>query len=140
MKNIFIKLSLYAAVAFAGSNAFAGGIECKTCPCPEGVNFIPKAECNIKATGTFCVNDNGHVYGWNISNEKTYYIDSLAGMPNPQTSYHILPSATDSSFKILEIKKYEGEVVSTHGPFQWIGSEAIADGNITYKMNCLQGQ
>lgn len=134
MKNKYFKNLVLLAVTVLGSSAFAGGVECKTCPCPAGVNYIPKAECNIKTAGTFCIKDNGHVYGWSISNENTYYVDNFAGMPNPNTSYHILPSSTDSSFKIFEMMRY-GEVVSSHGPFQWIGTDAITDGKNTYEMN-----
>lgn len=130
----FKELLALVIAAALGSPAFAGGIECKTCPCPAGINYIPKAECNIKTAGAFCINDNGHIYGWGISNEKTYYIDNLAGVPNPYTSYHILPSPTDSSFKILEMKRY-GEIVSSHGPFQWINLDTITDGKNTYKVN-----
>ncbi|RYZ83442.1 MAG: hypothetical protein EOP06_19970 [Proteobacteria bacterium] len=137
MKNVFIKSALPIALALVSSSAFAGGVECKTCPCAPSVNYIPKAQCNIKAAGTYCIKDNGHIYGWSISNDATYNVDSFAGMPNPYTSYHILPSTLDSSFKILEMMR-SGEVVSEHGPFQWIGTEAITDGTKTFEKSACK--
>ena len=79
-QKYFRNLLLIVATA-RSSSAFAGGIECKTCPCPEGVIFVPKTDCHVKTAGTFCINDNGHILGWSISNENTYRIDSLAGKP-----------------------------------------------------------
>ena len=90
--------------------------------------------------GTFCMNNKGHIYGWSISSEATYYVDNFAGMPNPNTSYQVLPSSSDSSFKILELSR-DSEVIGSYGPFQWIGSEAITDGKNTYDMNsCKRSQ
>jgi hypothetical protein len=135
MKSNFLKSLFFSFIGMASTSAFAGGIECRTCPCPEGLNYIPKSDCNIRTPGLFCVKNDKGIQGWSISKEAISYIDSLAGLPNAETSYHILPSPIDSSFNILEMTRY-GDVVSTSAKFYWIGSTAISDGTRIFKLDC----
>jgi hypothetical protein len=53
MKHNFLNGLFLNLVGMISSVTFAGGIECRTCPCPEGFNYIPKSNCNIMTPGQF---------------------------------------------------------------------------------------
>jgi hypothetical protein len=53
MKHNFLKGLFLNLVGSISSVTFAGGIECRTCPCPEGFNYIPKSDCHIMTPGLF---------------------------------------------------------------------------------------
>lgn len=132
-------ISLLSSVmtAFATS-ASANEGECSTCPCAPGATGHPKIECQLKTAGVFCANENGHIFGWSLSDRATYFVDNFAGMPNPSTSYHILPLAANSSFAILEIH-WDGTVVGQNGPFHWVDEKTITDGKKTFSLDACGG-
>ena len=69
MKHNFLKGIFLNLVGMISSATFSGGIECKICPCPEGLNYIAKTDCNIRIPGLFCKKSGRGIQGWSISNE-----------------------------------------------------------------------